>query len=309
MTPIYYQPSGKYEPSAPMVVFILVFILASIYGVICGWLFTEGGLSSEVDFNFFIIFLLLIIILNSHVASIVVKKCKIRNPEMVFKMGWIAACLGWVFFNTATRYIVVGDADSSFLEFIYARAMNGYPVKIIHSRGSILIFTAKWFVGITFWLFELLVVPWHFGFILRIEASCPFSEKTDTWHKGFVAPYLIASPPKNEIRKRLKQGETDLLLSIQPDKYRKNNIWDGGLASWRRSTLFISGMRDDDNYYWTSPALYLGWSKNKSFPLYLKIDYETVSSVIYRFGFDQEKKYADLLQKLGIGGDSTPNKT
>jgi hypothetical protein len=48
-------------------------------------------------------------------------------------------------------------------------------------------------------------------------------------------------------------------------------------------------------------ARLLSWSNiNKEFRLYLKIEYEAVVSLIRRFGFDQDKKFAALLQKLKI---------
>jgi len=301
MSPIYYQPSGKYDPFAPVVIFILSFILASITGVIYVWISTIRDIF-HVDIVWSLLILTLALYLNSRVTSTVVEKFKIRNPEMVFKVGLVAASVGWVIFNTVTKYILASEFYSSFLEFIYARAINGYPVIVLHGRRFTLIsFTAKWFVGIPIWLLELLVMPWALGLILKMQTARPFSEKTGTWHRGFVSPYTIVAPPKKEVRKRLKQGEADVLLAIQPDKYLKITRWPWG---WGQVTLFVSETNDDDDYYLTTSgwdARLLSWLNiNKEFRLYLKIEYEAVVSLIRRFGFDQDKKFAALLQKLKI---------
>jgi len=313
-TPIYYQPSDRYPQSAPMLVFLLVFILSSISGVIMSWLFTERGLLSGFNILLFVVVFFLMFILNSRATALIIRKLKIRSPEMAFKVGLIAASLGWVLFHSATRYIVAKEADSSFLEFIYMRAVNGYPAQMsvgghIGGGGGFTVhFTAKWFVGIPIWLFELLMAPWLFSLFLKIEAARPFSEKTGTWHRGFTAPCGIVSPPKHEVCRRLKQGEVDLLLTIQPDKYLKNNEYSG----WGRVTLFIPKANDGDDYYFTVNDQVMGSrlvsrsNKDKELRSYFKIDYETVVSMVYRFRFDQEKKYAGLLQKLKIGVEELP---
>ena len=246
MHPVYYQPSGNYKPKAPIIIFFLVFALSSFIGLFCGWAFTERILYPEFNIILLFSYLTLIMWISEHITSTVVKKLNFRNPEIAFKIGLTAASLGWIPFYLAIRYIVLREADSSFLEFVYTRIKVGYPVNFLYS--SYTQFTVKGAMAVFMWVSELCIVPYLFARILKMQAAMPFSEKTGTWHRRFCSPYRIHLPAKKEVSKKLKQGETNLLLAIQPSpsKYdRKLCAW-WGYWGWGNVMLFIPEVDGDD---------------------------------------------------------------
>jgi hypothetical protein len=94
---IYYQPSGKYNNKAPFIIFFYVLILSSISGMICGWLLSEEGFFSYVDFTCSLAIILFLLYINSKVTSKLFKQLQMRNPKIAFRLGIISSSLGWIF--------------------------------------------------------------------------------------------------------------------------------------------------------------------------------------------------------------------
>jgi hypothetical protein len=156
--PIYYQPSGKYKPKAPIIVFIVVFILLSITGIVCGLTLSEYGLFKYFDLTGVPFFIPFFLYCDSIITLKLVKYLQIRNPDMVFKIGLISASLGSIIFNLTTKYLKLSGLKLSFIDFYIERLTNGFPAGITignESGGGTINFHAPWFIAIPMLLFEL----------------------------------------------------------------------------------------------------------------------------------------------------------
>lgn len=304
---VYYQPSGLYKPKTPIFLCFIIFVWSSIIGLFGGWVFTERALFPEFNINFFIVYFLVLLMISIPVTKITIKKLKIRNPEVAFKAGLISASLGWIFFYLTIRYIVLREIDSNFLEVIYARIKDGYPA-YLEDGGSVYTYTVKGSMAIIMLGLELCVLPFFIAYMLKQHAASPFSEKTGSWYKLFIAPYIINQPSIKETSKNLKQGDTNWLLTIRAEKYRKLSSW-----SLEKVFLFIPEVDGDDCCYLATRGflcrLIKSDDKYKEIQSYLKIDYQTAQTMMHRFGFYTDKKFVNFVKKLKIGGDGETNQT
>jgi|GEM_PF-5670390 len=307
---VYYQPSGLYKPNALILFFFSIFAWSSVMGAFGGWAFTEKSLHHEFSIDFCILYLCVLLTISSRITFIPIIKFKVRNPKIAFKVGLIAASLGWIFFYLIIRYIILRETDSSFLEFVYTRIKDGYPasLRIGHGHAGAYYFTVKGPMAILMWVLELSVLPFMLALMSKWCAAAPFSEKTGSWCRAFRAPYTIHSPSIKEASKKLKQGDPNWLLVIQANKYQQ-----GSPLCLKNVFLLVPEVDGDDCFYldtrgWLGKLIRSTYKQEEIRP-YLKIDYQTARSMINRFGFDTEKKFAGLVQKLTAGGDGEWNDT
>jgi hypothetical protein len=221
----YYQASGKYKYYAPSIIFSLSFVLASIIGIVCGFLFRENILYPEIDIVTCLLLLFLLIFLCSKVTKKIIERLHFRNPEVAFRLGLISSSLGWVFSIWLTRYILLSNENTGFFDFLIIRLKNGFLAGLTlgeYNFGYTFIFNARWFIAIPIYLIELSIMPYFYACVLKVQAGLPFSEVSMTWYKQLLLPYTILTPPKKDIIEMLNYNEEKIFKQIQPDNKNKN---------------------------------------------------------------------------------------
>jgi hypothetical protein len=284
-----YHPSGEYNPIAPTIVFIVVFVLSSITGI-ASLLSSEYGIFKYVDLVFLLFIISIFFWLNEKITSILVKSLRIRNPEMVYKIGLISASLGFIPFNLATKYIKLSGLNISFIDFFIKRMIDGFPAGIVigtEAAALLVNFHASWFIAIPVTLFELWIVPFGFARILAMQASRPFSEKTKTWYTQIKTPYHLVIPDKKQVKQELNQGNLEIFLRLYPDKKDLKK-----LDHWGRVYLFIPE-DEKDNFYITLSItierIFYFKQRNIEFLPFYVIDKSTVEILLHRFGHNFSK--------------------
>jgi hypothetical protein len=286
----YYQPSGKYNPIAPCIIFIVVLILSSCMGIVSGWLSSEYGLDEFVDLTMIFFFISIEFYYINKIISALVKLLEIRNPEIVYKIGIISASLGWITCDLAIKYFKLSDSSMGFIDFYLNRMVNGFPAGITFGYGSfdgVLKFHAPWFIVIPVTITELLLVPFVFARILVMQTCRPFSEKTKTWHTQVRLPYTFSKPEKKQVKEELYRGNLDIFLELYPDKANLKC-----LGCWGRVLLFLPAVKDDHIFITVSNIFERILYKNKhnTFIFYYIINKSDTELLMHRFGYNFSKK-------------------
>lgn len=258
MSPPYYVPSGKYPPEAPARLSRAVFLSTAVTGALYGWLSSEffvlipvGKFAGHhVDVMTSLLFgILPAALINGCLTSICIRKLRLRNPEMARKLTIRAAALGWsvnwlALYASACLY---AGFDGGFLHFFFERLTQGIPAKFVYGRshGSVLYYTAQWYLLLPAWAIEGVLVPYCLGGIAAIQAGRPFSEITNTWYHRVTLPFPIFRPSPKKMEERLEQEGSEALLSAWPAKYKPQSWSSGG---WAKMVLFIPDRGGSDIY-------------------------------------------------------------
>jgi hypothetical protein len=286
----YYKPSGKYNRSSLVVIFIVVYILSSISGFNCAWLISENGILYYVDITLIIFFIGFFLCLNGLITSIFIKCLKIRNPQKAFKIGLAASSLGWITFNCLSKYWILSKGNVTFVDFLIIRSTNGFPAGVTIGSEAVtttIHFYAPWFIAVPTWLCEIFFFPFALARFMETKAGEPFSEKTKTWHKRIIPPYTIFIPTKKQFKLELTKGNPEVFLRLKPERYlEKNEI------NWGRISLYIPSDSEDYTYIYLCNYFsnVLCINKRNIFSYYYVIDDATAKELLSRFGYRKSTK-------------------